>query len=233
MNNPFSGLAAKLTHKDDKAKENAQQEPAGIQHATVSAKSPLSGFAAAFANQSNKPISNAQQKAEEIKQAAEKAQGKAEEVKPEPAPAQTPAQVAPQEDLIVLYADVKLFQKSRDIPIDGVLPGIAFNKVVEVFGEPIDRGENTFSFGNGMTVETDDAKSVVKKISVISGEIITPEGVAVNMEETILNTTYETADEVDVKSNGADYKYFNKAKTRKFTFVSRDGYITKIVSELI
>ena len=223
MKNPFSGLASKLTGQGKSAAEEAQKKPEEAKTPEVKSEppkaSPLSGLAAALANQGNKVKSDAQKKAEETKK--ETAQNPA------------PAQATPQENLTVLYADTKLFQDSRDIPIDGVLPGIAFNKVVEVFGEPIDRGDNVFSFDNGMTVETDDAKNVVKKISTISNTIVTPEGVAVDMEETILNTTYETADEVDVKSNGADYKYFNKAKTRKFTFVSRDGYITKIVSELI
>ena len=146
------------------------------------------------------------------------------------APKDSAAQV--KEELNVIDAKKPLFKDSREITIAGVLPGIAFEKVVATFGEPVNNGDNTFSFGNVATVEV-DAKNIVKKISVTSGAIVTPEGVAVDMPETILNTTYLTADSVDVQSNGADYHYFNKSKTRKFTIVSRGGYITKIESELL
>ena len=136
------------------------------------------------------------------------------------------------EELNIIDAKKPLFKDSREITIAGVLPGIAFGKLVAAFGEPVNNGDNTFSFGTGTLVEV-DAKNIVKKISLTAKEISTPEGVAVGMHETILNTTYLTADSVDVQSNGADYHYFNKNKTRKFTFVSRDGYIKKIESELL
>ena len=136
------------------------------------------------------------------------------------------------EELNIIDAKKPLFKDSREITIAGVLPGIAFGKLVAAFGEPVNNGDNTFSFGKGTLVEV-DAKNIVKKISLTAKEISTPEGVAVGMHETILNTTYLTADSVDVQSNGADYHYFNKNKTRKFTFVSRDGYIKKIESELL
>ena len=204
----LSGLAAKLTGQSNKVAEEVQQKTEEVKQETSQA-APMSGLAAILANQSNKVASEVQKKAEEVKQAAQV------------------------EELNIIDASQKLFKDSREITIKGALPGIAFSKMTAAFGEPVDRGDNTFTFDNGMTVEVDGEKNIVKKISVINGDIVTPEGVAVNMEETILNTTYETADEVDVKSNGADYKYFNKKKTRKFTFVSRGGYITKIESELL
>ena len=41
---------------------------------------------------------------------------------------------------------------TRDITIAGALPGIAFDKMKAAFGEPIDRGDNVFSFDrNGTT----------------------------------------------------------------------------------
>ena len=199
----LSGLAAKLTGQNDKGAEETPQKTEETKKETAHV-SPLSGLASAFANKAE----DAKKKAAEVKQAA-------------------------QEEINIIDAAKCLFKDSKEITIAGALPGIAFSKMVAAFGEPVDRGDNIFTFNNGLTVEVDGAKNIVKKISVISGEIVTPEGVAVDMEETILNTTYETADEVDVKSNGADYKYFNKNKTRKFTFVSRGGYITKIESELI
>ena len=214
----FSNITSAFSRKDNKASETAKQKVETAMQGTASA-SPLSGLAAALASQANATP-------------ATEAPKKAEEVKKEPAPEVQAAPVV-KEELNIIDSSVKLFKDSRDISIAGALPGIAFNKMTAVFGEPVDRGDNTFTFDNGITVVVDDAKSIVKKISIISGDIVTPEGVAVDMPETILNTTYETADEVDVKSNGADYRYFNKNKTRKFTFVSRGGYITKIESELI
>ena len=215
----FSNITSAFSRKDNKASETAKQKVETAMQGTAQASaSPLSGLAAALASQANATP-------------ATEAPKKAEEVKKEPAPEVQAAPVV-KEELNIIDSSVKLFKDSRDITIAGALPGIAFNKMTAVFGEPVDRGDNTFTFNNGMTVVV-DAKSIVKKISIITGEIVTPEGVAVDMPETILNTTYETADEVDVKSNGADYRYFNKNKTRKFTFVSRGGYITKIESELI
>ena len=208
----FSGITSAFSRKENKPTETTQQKVESAAQGVAGA-SPLSGLAAALASQANKP-------AEEPAKA---------EVKQDAAPE---VQAAPvKEELNIIDSSVKLFKDSRDITIAGALPGIAFDKMKAAFGEPVDRGDNIFTFDNGLTVEVAD--NIVKKISVISGEIVTPEGVAVDMQETILNTTYETADEVDVKSNGADYRYFNKNKTRKFTFVSRGGYITKIVSELI
>lgn len=173
-------------------------------------KTPFAGLAAALSAQGKK--NDEAPKTEEVKQEA-------------------PAQVAKAE--LNLFDETKpLFKESREITIAGALPGITLEKMSAAFGEPVDRGDNVFTFSRGMAVEV-DAKNIVKKISLTTGEIVTPEGVAVDMPETILNTTYLTADEVDVKNNGADYKYFNKDKTRKFTFVSRGGYITKIESELI
>lgn len=174
-------------------------------------KSPFAGLAAALSAHGKKN-DNETPKTEEVKQ-------------------ETPAQVAKSE-LNLVDETKPLFKESREITIAGALPGIALEKMAAAFGEPVDRGDNIFTFGKGMAVEI-DAKNIVKKISLTTGEIVTPEGVAVDMPETILNTTYLTADEVDVKNNGADYKYFNKDKTRKFTFISRGGYITKIESELI
>lgn len=214
----FSGITSAFSRKENKPTETTQQKvEAAVQGASGS--SPLSGLAAALASQANKPA--AEPAKAEVKQDAAPVAKAAPEVQAAPV----------KEELNIIDSSVKLFKDSRDITIAGALPGIAFDKMKAAFGEPVDRGDNIFTFDNGLTVEV--AANIVKKISVITGEIITPEGVAVDMQETILNTTYETADEVDVKSNGADYRYFNKNKTRKFTFVSRGGYITKIVSELI
>ncbi len=210
----FSGITSVFSRKDKKEPETTQQKVETAAQGTSNA-SALSGIGAAFATQANKAVAEEQKK---------------NEVKQETAQTVQAAPVAKKE-LEIIDAYTPLFKDSRDITIAGALPGIAFDKMKAAFGEPIDRGDNIFTFDNGMTVEVAD--NIVKKISIITGAIVTPEGVAVDMQETILNTTYETADEVDVKSNGADYRYFNKDKTRKFTFVSRDGYITKIVSELI
>ncbi|MBR5913818.1 MAG: hypothetical protein IKZ58_05610 [Selenomonadaceae bacterium] len=214
----LSGIADALANQGKKTEEAPK-------------KTGLSGIAAALANQSNKAANEAQNNSSAKPSVKPPAA-------PPPKPSATPtvaAAVAPsavQENVDIIDASTKLFSISRDITLAGVLPGIAFSKMVAFFGEPIDRGD-FFTFDNGLTVEVDSATNIVKKISVISGEIVTPEGVAVDMKDVILNTTYATADEVDVKSNGADYKYFNKNKTRKYTFIARDGYINKIVSELI
>ena len=88
------------------------------------------------------------------------------------------------------------------------------------------------TFGNGMVIDIDDVKNIVEKIIIRTNEISTPEGVAVGMDEKVLNTAYGTADETDIESDGVEYKYFNKDKTRKITFTSQNGIITEIESEM-
>lgn len=211
----LSGIAEALANQGKKAEEE------------TSKKSGLSGIAAAIANQGNRVVNEAQNKS------SDKPSVKPPVAPPpKPSATSTAAPSAVQENLDIIDASTKLFGISREITLAGALPGVAFSKMIAAFGETIDRGD-FFTFENGLMVEVDSATNIVKKISVISSAVVTPEGVAVDMKDTILNTTYAKADEVDVKSNGADYKYFNKNKTRKFTFVAREGYINKISSELI
>ena len=162
------------------------------------------------------------QKVEEVKQDAEK---KVDEVKTDA------AQVA-QTALNIIDVAKSLFKDSRDIPLAGALPGIALDKMIEAFGLPVTRDGDKLTFGNGMVIDIDDVKNIVEKIIIRTNEISTPEGVAVGMDEKVLNTAYGTADETDIESDSVEYKYFNKDKTRQITFTSQNGIITEIESEM-
>ncbi len=187
---------------------------------------------------------NAQQKAEEVKQDAtqkveevkQDAEQKVDEAKKDAEQSvETVKQDATQlakNVLNIIDVAKSLFGESRDIPLAGVLPGIAIDKVIEVFGAPVTRDGDTLIFDNGMTIDLDTVKNIVEKIIIRTPEISTPEGVAVGMDENILNTAYGKADETDIESDGVDYKYFNKDKTRSITFTSQNGIITEIESEV-
>ena len=176
---------------------------------------------------------DATQKVEEVKQDTEKtvetvkqdATQKADEVK------QDATQLA-KDVLNIIDAAKSLFGESRDVPLAGVLPGIVIDKVIEVFGAPVTRDGDNLVFDNGMTISLDTVKNIVEKIIIRTPEISTPEGVAVGMDEDILNTAYGKADETDIESDGVEYKYFNKDKTRSITFTSQNGVITEIESEV-
>ena len=103
-------------------------------------KSPFAGLAAALSAHGKKN-DNETPKTEEVKQ-------------------ETPAQVAKSE-LNLVDETKPLFKESREITIAGALPGIALEKMAAAFGEPVDRGDNIFTFGKGMAVEV-DAKNYVR-----------------------------------------------------------------------
>lgn len=172
---------------------------------------------------------DANQKVEEVKQDAKNAaaavENKTEEVK------QDATQVV-QNVLNLIDATKSLFKDSRDVTLAGALPGIALDKLIEAFGAPVTRNGDELTFSNGMQIDIDDVKNIVEKIVIRTPDIMTPEGVGVGMDEGILNTAYGPADKVDVESDGVDYEYFNKDKTRSITFKSQGGIITEIESEI-
>ena len=191
-------------------------------------------------NAANNAQQKVEQKAEEVKQDAKDAaaavENKTEEVKQDAAQKvdevkQDATQVV-QNVLNLIDATKSLFKDSRDVTLAGALPGIALDKLIEAFGEPVTRDGDELTFGNGMQIDLDDVKNIVEKIIIRTPGIVTPEGVGVGMNEGILNTAYGPADKVDVESDGVDYEYFNKDKTRSITFKSQGGVITEIESEL-
>ena len=180
-----------------------------------------------------------EQKAEDVKQdvkdTAAQVEQKATEIQQDAAQAVDNAEnVATQTALDILDAAKSIFKDSREVPLAGVLPGITLDKLIQAFGEPVNRDGDEVTFSNGMEVELHDNTNNVEKIVITTPGISTPEGVAVGMDEGILNTAYGPADKVDVDRDDGevDYKYFSKDNKKSIQFTSRAGTISKIESEL-
>lgn len=180
-----------------------------------------------------------EQKAEEVKQDAKdtaaKVENKANEIQQDAAKAVDNAENAvAQTAMNILDAAKSIFKDSREVPLAGVLPGITLDKLVQAFGEPVSRDGDEVTFSNGMEVELKDNTNNVEKIVIRTPGISTPEGVAVGMNEGILNTAYGPADKVDVDRDDGEveYKYYSKDNKKSIQFTSHTGTISKIESEL-
>ena len=111
--------------------------------------------------------------------------------------------------------------------LDGIVPGINYETVTEMYGEPISFENQIVQFSNGVDLKVVD--NVVQEVSTMYDGIYTPAQVAVGMDETILNTAYGDATSVENGDNGAvTYKYSNKDNKRALEFVTRDGRISEI-----
>ena len=169
---------------------------------------------------------NAQQKAEEVKQNATQ---KVEEVKRD---AEKKANDVTQKVVELVDTTKSLFKDSREIPLAGALPGITLEKLVQAFGEPVSRDGDKIIFGNGLEIELDDVRNFVEKIKIRTPDIVTPEGVAVGMEEDAIKKAYGDADKVENDDGEVEYKYYSLDNQKSITFTARNGIITKIESEL-
>ena len=162
---------------------------------------------------------NAQQKAEEVKlDATQKVENAKQDVT--------------QKVVELVDTPKSLFKDSREIPLAGALPGITLEKLIQAFGEPVSRDGDKIIFGNGLEIELDDVRNFVEKIKIRTPDIVTPEGVAVGMEEDAIKKAYGDADKVENDDGEVEYKYYSRDNQKSITFTARNGIITKIESEL-
>ena len=178
-----------------------------------------------------------EQKAEEVKQdaakkveeTAAKVEEKAAEVKEDAAQVAKDAQNAANQKVVeIVDATKSLFGASREVPLAGILPGVALDKVIQALGEPSTRDNDEMTFSNGVEVELKDDNNTVEKVTVRNSDISTPEGVSVGMSEYVLNDKYGAADKVDVDDGEVDYKYYSTDKSKVLEFTSSGGTIIKI-----
>ena len=118
-----------------------------------------------------------------------------------------------------------------EISFNGIFPGMSVDEVKEAYGEPIETAGEILTFMNGAIVNV-DTNNAVKSIRLTTGDVETPEGVAVGMSEYVLNDAYGMADAVKKLADGAEYEYYRgKDKVAKLIFKTRDGIISEIDSE--
>ena len=122
--------------------------------------------------------------------------------------------------------------KGRLIALEGVKPGMTLDEVKKIFGEPTSTSGDNVTFGNGLTVETNDAGKV-NDVRVTQAGIRTPEGVEVGMADSALNEYCGPADKIDIEGDGeVDYKYFGVDGMSQVTYTTRNGIITVIECSL-
>lgn len=208
-------------------------------NATNDAKQKVENKAEEVKQDAKDTAAQVENKAEEVKQDAKdtaaKVENKANEIQQDAAQTVSNAESAVSQTAMEILDTAKsIFKDSREIPLAGVLPGITLDKLIQAFGEPVSRDGDEVTFSNGMEVELHDNTNNVEKIVIRTPGIATPEGVAVGMNEGILNTAYGPADKVDVDRDDGEveYKYYSKDNKKSIQFTSHAGIISKIESEL-
>ena len=122
-------------------------------------------------------------------------------------------------------------ESMNEISFNGIVPGFSIDEVKKVYGEPVETAGEVLTFMNGAIVNV-DSNNAVKSIRLITSEIQTPEGVAVGMDEYVLNDTYGMADNVKKLADGAEYEYYRgKDKVAKLIFKTGNGVISEIRNE--
>ena len=198
----------------DGAKKDAQDAAAKVEQKADEAKD-----AAA------KKADEAAAKVDEVKDAADKAAGdaaaKVEEVKSDAA-----------QKLEEISEDAKAMRESMgEISFNGIVLGFSVDEVKEAYGEPVKTSGEELVFENGAIVNV-DTNNAVKSVRLTTGDVETPEGVAVGMSEYVLNDAYGMADNVKKLADGAEYEYDRGVnKIAKLVFTTKDGIISEIRSE--
>lgn len=209
-------------NKVEDAAKDAQQK---VEQTATEAKDAAAQKADEAKDAATKAADDAAAKVDEAKDAATKAAddaaAKAGEVKD-----------AAAQKIDELSESAKAMRESvSEISFNGIVPGFSVDEVKEAYGEPVETSGEMLTFTNGAIVNV-DSNNAVKSIRLITSEIQTPEGVAVGMDEYVLNDAYGQADNVKKLADGAEYEYYRgKGKVAKLVFTTKDGLISEIRNE--
>ena len=126
----------------------------------------------------------------------------------------------------VLKVDSKFY-------IGGIFPSMKFDDVKNILGEPVSsHDDDEFIFANGIEIELNKSKSIVKEIKIKQGGVATGAGISVGMADYALNNAYGSADSIDNDDGKVEYKYYSADRKIKVEFETRNGVITEIKSKL-
>ena len=204
-------------NKVEDAAKDAQQK---VEQTANEAKDAAAQKADEVKDAANKAAEDAAAKADEAKDAANKvaddAAAKAGEVKD-----------AAAQKIDELSESAKAMRESMsEISFNGIVPGFSVDEVKSAYGDPVETAGEVLTFANGAIVNV-DSNNAVKSIRLITSEIQTPEGVAVGMDEYVLNDAYGQADNVKKLADGAEYEYYRgKDKVAKLIFKTGNGVIS-------
>ena len=122
---------------------------------------------------------------------------------------------------------------AKEISLGGILPGMTFDEVKKILGEPVSTHDHDeFIFENGLQVEMDDHKNIVKEIKIRQSGISAASGIEIGMTEQNLLDSYGNPERKEFDDGTTEYKYFSNDRTRKIVFKVYNGKISKIKCEL-
>ena len=202
----------------NQAKEAASDAQQKVEQTANEAKDAANAKVDEAKDAANKVAEDANAKVDEVKDAANKV---AEDAN---------ANAAAKVDEISEGAKA-MRESMNEISFNGIAPGFSVDEVKKIYGEPVETSGEVLTFMNGAIVNV-DTNNMVKTIRLITSEVQTPQGVAVGMDEYVLNDAYGMADNVKKLANGAEYEYNRgKDKVAKLVFTTKDGFISEIRSE--
>lgn len=167
----------------------------------------------------NSPQTAVENKVEEVKKdAATKVQDVANEV------SQKAGEIAKSDGTSV---------SAKEISLGGISPGMTLEEVKNILGEPASvHDHDEFNFANGLMVEIDDHRNVVKEIKTNLAGIVAAGGIEIGMAEQKLLETFGNPERKDFDDGATEYKYFSSDRTKKVVFKVYNGAITEIKCEL-
>lgn len=120
---------------------------------------------------------------------------------------------------------------TEKISVGGISPGMTFEEVKNILGEPVSsHDDEEFSFSNGVFIEMDDHRNIVKEIKARQEGISAGGGVAIGMTEQNLLDSYGTPTRKEFDGGATEYKY--SSGNKKIVFKVYNDKITEIKCEL-
>ena len=122
---------------------------------------------------------------------------------------------------------------AQEISLGGISPGMTFDEVKSILGEPSSTHDHDeFNFANGLIVEFDDHKNIVKEIEAQQAGSSAAGGIEVGMTEQKLLEVYGQPERKESDDGATEYKYFSSDRTKKIVFKVYNDKISKIKCEL-
>jgi len=120
---------------------------------------------------------------------------------------------------------------TQEISLGGISPGMTFEEVKNILGEPVSSHDHEeFNFANGVFIEMDDHKNVVKEIKSKVEGVAAIGDVAIGSAEQKLLDTFGTPTRTEFDDGATEYKYIGNGK--KIVFKVFNGKISEIKCEL-
>ena len=122
---------------------------------------------------------------------------------------------------------------AQEVSLGGISPGMTLDEVKNILGEPVSSHDHDeFNFGNGLIVELDDHRNIVKEIKTKFEGFSAAKGISIGMTEQNLLESFGNPERTDFDDGATEYKYFSSDRRQKIVFKVYNGKITEIKCEL-